>query len=838
MLTDERDGEEQSTGRRRAADLLAKAGLFAGLDRVALAKIAAHLDAVSFARGEAACIEGEAGDSLYLVSNGSFGVFVGNPQAGPRLRVATLRPGDCFGEMALLTGEPRSATVVSEGEGELLRLDHERFTEVVRRDPSIGLALSAALSRRLHGALRSIKEGDEVVRAQVERHLARLPPDARDRVLHAALLPEATSSALQCLFGAHAPEVSSELAALGWRAEKPPAAAARALREAHSEHAGPEAARAVALGTLEGLAEAGLWREALRLAEEVDRPAFVAVLARALRADAAPPEAFAELARLSDAEAAADPILAVERAAWHRGRGAPKEALALLQRALERAQEIGDERIAARAAAEIATLGAALGQAAPDGAASRFGLRAAFARAASGRAVAVASTLVLVAGAVGGSLTSKPLAFLLLLGGAIVLWVAAILPDFVVYLGLVVGWVFLGIATPAQAIAGFGSPSWISVFAILAIASALSASGLVYRFGLMLVRRLPPNLAGQAAACLGSGLFLTLLLPSSTARARLLLPTALAAAQAQRFKDRSPESAFVGLSAFIGAVPLLYVFLNGSSSNFLALGLIPADARARFDLAFWFIAAGPLGLFVGLGSLAVLRLVFRAGQMARVSHERVDLQLSLLGPLTVQEMTLTAILIAVVVGWNVGPAFGISTGVVGLASVVAAAFAGCVRRELLQDLNWDFLVSYGVILSLPPIMSSLGIDAELARMLRAVIGDASVSPAVFVLGIAGLNILVRMMLPDDQALLLLAVILVPMAPVFGVHPWVVIITLLATFTLWFLPSQSVSYAVARDASEDRLFTHAQARTACFVYVVLTLIGLLIALPYWRWLGLL
>ena len=75
-----------------------------------------------------------------------------------------------------------------------------------------------------------------------------------------------------------------------------------------------------------------------------------------------------------------------------------------------------------------------------------------------------------------------------------------------------------------------------------AIASALSASGLVYRLGLMLVRRLPAGLVGQAAACLGSGLFLTLLLPSSTARARLLLPTALAAAQAQRFKERSPES--------------------------------------------------------------------------------------------------------------------------------------------------------------------------------------------------------------------------------------------------------------------------------------------------------
>src|SRR5215207_7660675 len=277
--------------------------------------------------------------------------------------------------------------------------------------------------------------------------------------------------------------------------------------------------------------------------------------------------------------------------------------------ALDAAQLAGDQQTASRIATEIASLASALGDRAPAAAPARLDLRGAWSRVRSRRSLAVTASLVLVGAAIAASTTSKPAAFLLLLGAAIVLWVTAILPEFVVYLGLVIGWVFLGIASPAQAIAGFGSPSWISVFAILAIASALSASGLVYRLGLMLVRRLPPGLVGQAAACLGSGLFLTLLLPSRTARARLLLPTALAAAQSQRFKDRSPESAFLGLSAFIGAVPLLYVFLNGSSSNFLASGLMPEEARAKFDLVFWFVAAAPLGAFVGLGSLALLWLV-------------------------------------------------------------------------------------------------------------------------------------------------------------------------------------------------------------------------------------
>ena len=72
----------------------------------------------------------------------------------------------------------------------------------------------------------------------------------------------------------------------------------------------------------------------------------------------------------------------------------------------------------------------------------------------------------------------------------------------------------------------------------------------------MLIRRLPEGLFAQGAARLGSGLGLTLMVPSSTARTRLLLPTVVAAAQSQRFKDGSPQSAFPGLAAFVGAKPL------------------------------------------------------------------------------------------------------------------------------------------------------------------------------------------------------------------------------------------------------------------------------------------
>ena len=782
------------------------------------------------------------GDSLYLVSEGAFGVFVSSEHDARQVRVATLGRGACFGEMALLTGEPRSATVPADGDGELLRLDKDRFSELVRRDPSIGLALSASLSRRLRAASQSIKESDAAVRRQVARQLGQVPSQLRTPILRASLLDDADGAAMLALFGADAADISEQLAAFGWVNGMPPPPIARALSETYASEAGADAVRSFAREAVERLADAGSWRNALALAGSFsDRPAMAALLGRALRReDTLPGEQVAPwLAQLSEAEAAGDPVLALARATGYGATGTPDAALRLLWRALPLAQARGDASAISRIEAEIARHAEAAGvidEAKPQPP-SRLRKFRHDLRANPSRFGAVALSVFLILAAIVVSAFSKAGAFVLLLGSAIALWVVAILPEFVVYLGLVIAWVFLGIATPAQAVAGFGSTSWISIFAILSIASALSASGLVFRLGLMLIRRLPKGLFAQGAACLGSGLGLTLMVPSSTARTRLILPTAVAAAQSQRFKDRSPESAFLGLSAFIGASPLLYIFLNGSSSNFLGLGLIPEASRARFDLAYWFIAAAPLALFTAIGSLGSLWLILRPGKTDQASHQRIDLQLSLLGRLSGREIAMATILVAMVVGFNVGPALGISTGVVGLASLVAAALVGCFDRQSLQSLNWDFLISYGVILSLPPIISSLGIDAAIARTLGGLIGDAEFSPLAFVMSIALLNIAVRLLLPDDQTLLLLSIVLIPVAPVLGVHPWVVVITLLATFTLWLLPTQTPSYTVAYEASEGRLFTQAQARIACFAFVAVTLAGLLLVFPYWRWLQL-
>ncbi len=131
------------------ADLLSNVNLFRGLDRVALAKVAGNLEPLRVAAGISLFLQGEPGDGLYLVSHGSFGVYARPSPDAEDMLLNIIHHGEAVGEMALLSDEPRNATVRAEEDSEALRLPKARFLELVRRDPSVGLAISAALIKRL-----------------------------------------------------------------------------------------------------------------------------------------------------------------------------------------------------------------------------------------------------------------------------------------------------------------------------------------------------------------------------------------------------------------------------------------------------------------------------------------------------------------------------------------------------------------------------------------------------------------------------------------------------------------------------------------------------------------
>jgi small-conductance mechanosensitive channel len=134
--------EEQS----EALSILRGEALFGCLSEEQLNQMVAQARLKLFGRGEPVIEEGAAGDSMFVMLRGAANVFVS--KNGSKIQVGTLGAGDCFGEMSLLTGEPRSATVRAEGDCYVMEIGKPVMAEVLRDAPSCLEKLSELLAQR------------------------------------------------------------------------------------------------------------------------------------------------------------------------------------------------------------------------------------------------------------------------------------------------------------------------------------------------------------------------------------------------------------------------------------------------------------------------------------------------------------------------------------------------------------------------------------------------------------------------------------------------------------------------------------------------------------------
>ncbi len=128
--------------------VLKRSTLFSTLTDHQLARIGSLVREADFAAGSVIFRRDEAGDALYLVASGHVRVFNTNEE-GAEVELARLGPGESFGEMALLTGEPRSATVAAAEPLRVLVLHKDEFDRVLEEAPVLARHFVNLLGRRL-----------------------------------------------------------------------------------------------------------------------------------------------------------------------------------------------------------------------------------------------------------------------------------------------------------------------------------------------------------------------------------------------------------------------------------------------------------------------------------------------------------------------------------------------------------------------------------------------------------------------------------------------------------------------------------------------------------------
>jgi CRP/FNR family transcriptional regulator, cyclic AMP receptor protein len=155
---------------RAAARLLQATELFGALDEPAVLELAALARPRSFRRGQYVMYEGDPGDTLMVVQTGRLKVMVSSV-TGEEIVLSTLGPADVVGELALLDGEPRSASVVAAEATTVLLFGRAVLLDAMRRH---GTVLEAVLHALAEMVRRLTEQASDFVFLDLGGRLAKL----------------------------------------------------------------------------------------------------------------------------------------------------------------------------------------------------------------------------------------------------------------------------------------------------------------------------------------------------------------------------------------------------------------------------------------------------------------------------------------------------------------------------------------------------------------------------------------------------------------------------------------------------------------------------------------
>ena len=159
-------------------ELLRSVPLFADLEEDELERFSRVAVPRSFPAGTRVFHEGDRSDACYIVRDGSFRVTREHSD-GRAITLATLGPGEVFGELAMLDGDLRSASAEALTDGELLALPAVDVKALLARHPEISVKLVAALVRRLRAANERIsRQSFQTVPSRVAGVLSQLASEA------------------------------------------------------------------------------------------------------------------------------------------------------------------------------------------------------------------------------------------------------------------------------------------------------------------------------------------------------------------------------------------------------------------------------------------------------------------------------------------------------------------------------------------------------------------------------------------------------------------------------------------------------------------------------------
>ncbi|MFN2189614.1 MAG: Crp/Fnr family transcriptional regulator [Candidatus Promineifilaceae bacterium] len=136
---------------RTVRSFLAKLPLFENLEEEVLSALVQKSRSRQIPKGSILFFQHDPADGYYILYTGSIAIYVSSSD-GRELVLGEMRPGDCFGELALITGQTRSTSAIALRKSEVIILPNQHFLDLINSQPDMLRILLLTLAKRFYGA--------------------------------------------------------------------------------------------------------------------------------------------------------------------------------------------------------------------------------------------------------------------------------------------------------------------------------------------------------------------------------------------------------------------------------------------------------------------------------------------------------------------------------------------------------------------------------------------------------------------------------------------------------------------------------------------------------------
>ncbi len=433
--------------------------------------------------------------------------------------------------------------------------------------------------------------------------------------------------------------------------------------------------------------------------------------------------------------------------------------------------------------------------------------------------------------------------FLAIVSSAVSMWLFNLVPAFLPPLFSVLATILFDIAPPQVALAGFASNGFFMLLSIFSIGALMVMSGLTYRISLYILKLVPASPLWYNISLFMYGLMMTPVIPSQLGRTTIVLPflSTLIDTAGGRKNDQAVSQFIVSAMAGVGLGASL--FLTGKPANLIIFGLFDTQTQFAFAWLQWLYAASFTGLVLVILYLLMTVFLFKNKNQFGIPKHVIHSQTRALGPITgIEWSALVAIVLLV------GGILGASVHKVEIAwmsmtiLVVLLLFGSIHKDDISRRVDWTILIFIASIVAWVPIMRLTGIEKLVFSSFSWVGIYMKTQLPLFVLALCAAIVVIRFALPEMVTEILLVTLLLPLANLAGVSPWLIGFIILTMCEAYIFPYQAPYHIQLKNQlallQQDALYDEKKVIRFNIMLTLVRVLAIYASLPFWKYLDIL